>query len=174
MNWLDLVIVAAIGLITFRAFHSGFVRELVSLSAVILAIPLAGVLFDDMRPKVEPIVDDFALASLVSFVAIFVAVIVAGQIGAHLLKSGVRLLNLGAVDAVAGGAFGFLKAILIVQSLLLALVLFPTPDIRTSVDSSPLATQLLDGSPLILIFLPNSFEAGLDQFFSNLKDVAPT
>ncbi|MFQ5382728.1 MAG: CvpA family protein [Dehalococcoidia bacterium] len=170
MNWLDLLILLAIGVITYSAYRSGFVRELVSLGAVILAIPIAGVLYDDMVPKVEPIVDDRRLASLISFLAILVAVIVAGQVAAHLLRRGVRLLNLGAVDSIAGGAFGFLKAILIIQSLLLALILFPRPDIRNSVDGSALATRMLDGSPLILLFLPDSFEQGLDQFFSRFND----
>ena len=86
MNWLSLLLVAAIALVTWRAYRTGFVRELVSLGAVILAIPIAGIFYDDMYPKVHPIVDSRLLANLISFLAIFVAVIIGGQVASHLLK----------------------------------------------------------------------------------------
>jgi membrane protein required for colicin V production len=171
VNWLDFVIVGVIGLITYRAYANGFIRELVSLSAVILAIPVAGIFFDDLFPKIEPIVDDARLASLVSFLAIFLAVIIGGLVAAHLLRGGVRLLNLGAVDSIAGGTFGFLKGVLVVQAVLLACVLFPKPDAREPIDESTLSRRLLDGSPIILAFLPDSFERDLYDFMDNFREV---
>ena len=70
MDWLSILLLAVIGLVTWRAYASGFVRELVSLSAVILAIPVAGVFYDDMFPKVEPVISNDDLALLVSFLSI--------------------------------------------------------------------------------------------------------
>ena len=115
MNWLDIVLVAAIAFVTWRAYVNGFIRELVSLSVAFLAIPIAGIFYGDMFPKVKPIVDNDNLARLVSFLAILIGVIVAGQVAAHLLKRTVAMLNLGALDHLAGGAFGFAKAVLIAQ-----------------------------------------------------------
>ncbi len=180
MNWLTVLLVVILAYVTYSAWRNGFVRELVSLSAAILAIPLAGIFYDDMYPKVNPIVDNPELARLISFLAILVGVIVAGQVAAHLLKQMVSMLNLGAADHLAGAAFGLLKGMLICQVVLIAFVVFPSPDLRDSVDGSPLATSLLDAAPLVLAVLPHQFDDGLNLFLdsfgsaSALPVVSPT
>lgn len=164
MNWLDFVLLAAIGFSTFNGYRNGFIRELVSIASVILAIPLAGIFYDDMFPKVEPIVDNEDLAALLSFLAILLGVIIGGQVVAHLLKRTAEILNLGVLDRLAGGAFGFLKAVFIAQVLLIALVTFPKPDLRDAIDASPIAQRLLDTAPTVLAFLPEAFDDGIDLF----------
>ncbi len=164
VNWLDLVLLVAIGLAAYRGYSNGFTRELVSLAAVILAIPIAGLLYDDMYPKVEPIVTNQDLAAVISFVSILAGVIIGGQVVAHLLKRTAEVLNLGFFDAVAGGLFGFFKAALICQVLLILLVRYPEPDLRDTIEGSRVATALLDAAPAVLAFLPGTFEAGLDLF----------
>src|SRR5690606_34191634 len=108
---LDFVLLAAIGFSTFNGYRSGFIRELVSIASVILAIPVAGIFYDDMFPKVEPIVDNENLAALISFLAILLGVMIGGQVAAHLLKRTAEILNLGVLDRLAGAGFGFLKAV---------------------------------------------------------------
>jgi membrane protein required for colicin V production len=167
MNWVTFLIVGLIAFLTWRAWVNGFIRELVSLAAVVLAIPIAGLFYDDLFPKVEPIIDNATLARLVSFLAILGGVIVGGQVGAHLLKRSVELLNLGAADKLAGGAFGFVKGILICQVLLVALVVFPKPDLREAIDDSTAARVLLDGTPFVLTVLPNLFNNDVDSFLDS-------
>jgi membrane protein required for colicin V production len=164
MNWVTILIVAFIAFLTWRAWRNGFIRELVSLAAVILAIPIAGLFYDDLFPKVEPIIDNAIVAQLISFLAILAGVIIGGQVAAHLLKRSVELLNLGAADQLAGGAFGFLKAILVVQVVLVAFVAFPRPDLRDDIDDSTAATFLLDGTPFVLTILPTLFDDEIDAF----------
>lgn len=164
VNWLDVVLVVVIGFSTFNGYRNGFIRELVSIASVILAIPVAGIFYDDMFPKVEPIVKNEDLAALVSFLAILIGVIIGGQVVAHLLKRTAEILNLGVLDRIAGGAFGFLKAAFIAQVVLIALVTFPRPDIREDIDGSLVAQRLLDAAPSVLAFLPNTFDEGIDLF----------
>ncbi len=164
VNWLDLVLLAVIGFSTFSGYRNGFIRELVSIASVILAIPLAGIFYDDMFPKVEPIVRNAQFAALLSFVAILAGVIIGGQVAAHMLKRTAEILNLGVLDRLAGGAFGFLKAVFIVQVLLIALVTFPRPDLREEIDGSQVAQRLLDSAPTVLAFLPRTFDEGIDLF----------
>ena len=175
MNWLSIAIVVVIGVLTWRSYRSGFIRELVSLAAVILAVPVAGILYDDLYPKVHPIVDNVALANLISFVSLFAGVIVAGQVISHLLHQVAAALNLGAVDKIAGGAFGLLKGVLICQVLLIVLVAFPVPDLRDEIDGSPVATRLLDGTPFVLAILPQGFNDEVDGFLDGFfkQDKAP-
>ena len=168
MNWVSIVIIAVVALLTWRAFRRGFLRELVGLAALILAVPVAGVFYDDMTPKVEPIVDNTLAAGLISFVAILVGVIVAGQLVGYLLRRSVDILNLGGADRIAGGAFGFLQGLLLCQVLLVALVIFPEPDLRTHIDESVVATRLLDGAPFVLSVLPVDFREAVDLFLENI------
>lgn len=168
MDWLSILLFAVIGFVTWRAYVNGFVRELVSLCAVILAIPLAGILYDDMFPKVNPIISNDTLAALVSFLSIMAGVIILGQVAAHLIKQAVAMLNLGTADKLAGGLFGFLKAVIVVQVILIALVNFPRPDVRDEIDDSPVATRLLDYAPLPLAILPGGFDDALDLFLDGV------
>lgn len=171
MNWLDVVLVLAIGFSTWNGFRNGFIRELVSIASVILAIPVAGIFYDDMYPKVEPIVDNENLAALISFVAILLGVIIGGQVAAHLLKRTAEILNLGVLDRVAGAGFGFLKAVFIAQVLLVALLRYPRPDVRDSIDSSVVATNLVDATPFVCAFLPKAFDEGIDLFHDHSKQL---
>ena len=50
----------------------------------------------------------------------FAGVLIAGQVASHLLRTTAEALNLGQVDKIAGGAFGFLKGVLICQVILIA------------------------------------------------------
>ncbi len=172
MNWVTIVLVAVIGTLTFRGYRNGFVRELVGLCALILAVPMAGILYDDMYPKVEPIVDNEEAAALISFVAIMAGVIIAGVVIAHLLKSSVEMLNLGKLDDLTGAAFGFIKAAILCQVVLIALVVFPSPDLREDIDDSPVATALLDAAPAVLVILPGKFGDALDVFLDQVEEAA--
>jgi membrane protein required for colicin V production len=171
MNWVSVVLLAFIGLLAWRAYRNGFIRELVSLCAIILALPIAGILYSRMYPKVEPIVDNPDLARLISFLSIFLGVVIAGQVLAYLLRSTVEMLNLGALDSLAGGVFGALKAILIAQAILIALVLFPKPDFRDDIDQSPVARGLLRSAFFALSLLPSRFDDGVDRFFDTAAEV---
>lgn len=172
MNWVTFVLLAVIGLMTFRAYRNGFIRELVGLCALILAVPLAGILYDDMYPKVEPIVDNEEAAALVSFIAIMGGVLLGGVVVAHLLKKSIEMLNLGVLDDLAGAAFGFIKAVILYQVVLVALVVFPSPDLREDIDRSPVATALLDAAPAVLVVLPGEFGDALDEFLEKAVEVA--
>lgn len=171
MDWVSIVIIAFAGLVTWRAYTNGFVRELVSLSATILAVPIAGIFYDDLYPKVHPIVDNVALASLISFMALLLGVILAGHVGSHLLRNAVNVLNLGSLDRLAGGGFGFLKAVIIVQVVLIALVAFPKPDVQDDIDRSPVATTLVEAAPGMLAVLPGRFERAVDAFLSPAREL---
>lgn len=170
MNWVTILVLLVLGLMTWRAYRNGFVRELVSLAAVIVAVPIAGVFYDDLYPNVEPIIDNRVLAALISFLALLGGVIIGGQVTAHLLKRSVEMLNLGGADALAGAAFGFIKGVLVCQVVLIALVVFPDPDLREDIDNSAIGRALVDSAPVVLTLLPGSFENRVDRFIDGVFD----
>ena len=174
MNWVSFVLLGVIALLTWRAWMNGVIRELVSLGSVILAIPMAGIFYDDMFPKIHPIVDSVPLANLVSFLAIFLGVVIGGQVVATLLRGVVAALNLGLADQAAGAAFGFLKGVLLCQAVLIALVAFPKPDLREDIDQSSVAQGLLDAAPAVLAILPRTFDRAIDGFMDGARTLDKT
>ena len=55
---------------------------------------------------------------------------------------------------------------------MIALVVFPKPDIQSSIDDSSIATALLDAAPAVLAFLPGTFEKGLNAFMDGAQAVS--
>jgi membrane protein required for colicin V production len=163
MNWLDVVILGSLAWFTWAAYRSGLVREFVTLAAIILALPIAGLFYDRLATRLVEIVGDETAAAVVAFLMIFVAVIVAGQIASIALKQAVQLLHLGWADHSGGAFFGFLKGLLIVQALLILFITYPEPDFRETVADSPTASFLLDDVPLAEAFLPSEFETNVSE-----------
>lgn len=174
MNWLSLLLLGVIGLLTWRAWTNGFIRELVSLAAVIVAVPLAGIFYDNMYPKVHPIVESPPLANLISFISILAGVVIAGLVAAYLLRTVVAALNLGLADRLAGAAFGFLKGVLLCQAVLVALIAFPKPDLRQDIDHSVVASALVDATPAMLAIMPRTFDRAINVFLDKARAIDAT
>lgn len=164
MNWLTVILLLVIAWGTFTAYRTGFVRSLITFCAAILAIPIAGLFYGNLYQKLHPIVSNSDLAYLISFLAIIASVVVGGWIVAHVIRQGVAMLNLGLADSIAGGAFGFLRMAILCQVVLVALVAFPSPNLKAAIHGSPVAHALLDTAPAVLAFLPGQFGHAIDIF----------
>ncbi len=171
MNWLDGAIIALIIWLTYSAFQAGFIRETVTIVAAILGIILAGLFYQDLADDVFVWIDSETLASIVSFVVIFGAMVLAGQIVALILKPTVNLLQLGIFDQLAGAAFGFVKAIVFIQIFLILFITYPKWGLDETIDESVfgrVAVRIVDRAPVIVEMLPDEFGDQFDTFVDNL------
>ncbi len=171
MNWLDGAIIALIIWLTYSAFQAGFIRETVTIVAAILGIILAGLFYQDLADDVFVWIDSETLASIVSFVVIFGAMVLAGQIVALILKPTVNLLQLGIFDQLAGAAFGFVKAIVFIQIFLILFITYPKWGLDETIDESVfgrVAVRFVDRAPVIVEILPEEFGDQFDTFVDNL------
>ncbi|TAJ18909.1 MAG: CvpA family protein [Dehalococcoidia bacterium] len=164
MNWVDLAIIAIIAWSAFRAFRTGLVRELTSLIAVIAGVFLAGALSERLSANLDFLISDAPTRNLVAFIAIFVGVLIAGQVLSAFLSDVAGMLLLGPLDHIAGAIFGLLQGILIVQMLLIGLAVFPAAaSVSSAVDDSTLADVFLDTLPSVDRLLPERFRDPMDQ-----------
>ncbi len=164
MSWIDLVIVGVLAWFTFRAYANGLIREGVTLIAVILGVLLAGYLYDDLSNNLDFLIDDEPTRNLLSFGAIFIGIVVAGQIAGNLLKTTASLLLLGPLDHLGGAVFGFLKGLILVQVALIAFAVFPAMEfVSRGVDDSRLAPFFLETIPLAGFGLPGEFDTPLED-----------
>jgi membrane protein required for colicin V production len=164
VHWVDLLIVGVVAWLTFRAFANGLIRELVTFVALIGGIVVAGAFYRDLSADTAFLIEDERTRNFASFVALFAGVVVLGQLLAILLRQTASLLMLGPLDRLGGAAFGLLKALVLVQVVLLAVAVFPpSTGLASAVDDSTLAPLFLENAPGVLIALPPEFEGALDQ-----------
>ena len=172
VDWLSFLLLIFIALLVVRAWRNGIVREFIGLGALIIAVPTASAFYGDLTPKVEPIIDNLKLANLIAFLAIVFAVVIVGQLLSSMLSRIVQVLQLGAFDHSVGAGFGFLQGCLLIQVVLLVFISYPQPDLRTYIDSSLVATWLVDYSSLTRALLPGVFDSAIDIYRSTFSQIA--
>ena len=164
MNWVDLLIAGAIAWTTFRAFSNGLIREAISLLSLIAGLVLSGAFYDDLSANLEFLVPEPNTRRLAAFAAIFLGTAIAGQVLGMIMRSVAAVLMLGPFDRIGGAAFGFLKGLLFVQVLLIAVSVFPAAtSVSKAVADSKLAPVFLDRVPLAELGLPEEFNNPLQQ-----------
>lgn len=166
MNWLDIVIVVIILGFALSAFNAGLIREVVTLAAVFLGVIIAGLLYDDLATDVLVFIGNEDAALVISFLILFGAVYLSGQIAAYVLKRTASLLMLGWADRLGGAAFGLIKGLLLVQVLLILFAAYPQLHLDDAIDDSTLAPVFLDDVPVLLHVLPGEFGDRVDRFLS--------
>src|SRR5690606_1465532 len=164
MNWVDLLIAAAIAWTTFRGLRTGLIRQVVWLVAVLAGLLLAGALYDDLSANLDFIIDDQTTRDLVAFVAIILGSVIAGIVLGEVLRTTARLLMLGPMDSIGGGVVGFIRGLVYAQLALLAFSVFPANEtLAKRIDESTLAPFFLDEIGFVEAILPDEFEDPMGQ-----------
>jgi membrane protein required for colicin V production len=164
MNWLDAAIIIVVLWFTFSAFQAGFIRETVTIVAAVVGVVLAGMFYKDLAADVLLFIDSETLARIVAFGIIFGVTALAGQILAMVLKPAVSILQLGVFDQLAGAAFGFGKAIVVVEAFLIIFITYPRWGLRQDIDQSFFGSMLLEKTPVVVQILPDEFEISVENF----------
>jgi len=162
MNWLDAVILITLIGFTFAAFRSGLIREVVTLVAVVVGVLVAGHYYDDLADDVLLFIKNDKAAKVIAFLALFGSVALLGQLAAFLMKQVVSMLLLGWVDHLAGGAFGLLKGLVLVELFLMLFATYPYLGLDKAIDGSGIAPLFLDNGPALLKLLPGEFNRAVE------------
>jgi len=168
VNWLDYIIAAIVLASFLTAILKGLTRELVTLAAVIAGILGALWWYPDLARHFDPYTSSTSVSGFVAFAVIFLIFLVAGALISKILATLVKASGLRGADRLLGGAFGFLRGILIAAVLVLAIVAF-TPGKRPieSVAESRFAPVVLQCARGIVALAPrrlkDGFQTGLDR-----------
>jgi len=162
MNWLDIVVIIVIVGFTLAAFSSGLIRELITFFAVVIGILVAGALYGKLARDVLVFIDDEDAAEAIAYLMLFGAVYLFGQIGAYVLKTGAALLMLGPIDHLGGAVFGFVKGIIVVQTLLVIFAAYPSLDLDTAVAESQVARRIVDDYGVVRHVVPGNIKDRFD------------
>lgn len=137
MNILDFLIVLPLAYFCYRGFINGFIKEVLSIVGIILAVFLT---FQYMEPVGEFISPFFEpKSSLVPFASgllIFISTLSVVHLIAFMSRKFLETIKLNFINRVSGAAFGFLKSGIVISATLLILAGFNIPSDEVRKDSA--------------------------------------
>ena len=166
---LDWVLAGIIALSALFAFLKGFVRELVSLAALIAAFVLACLFYPALGQMLLPWLRTREAASAVAFLAILCAVMVAGGFLTHFLGKVVAKAGLGWFDRLLGAGFGFVRGVLVCAIVVLVLTAYPLK--RQPLNESRLAPYVMQGARVIVNAAPQEMRDRFNEGFERARQV---
>jgi len=165
-NWLDWALAAVVLFSTLAALAKGFVRELVSLAALVAGLVIAAVYYERAAGWFQDLTVSRRAAEGIAFLVLFVGVLIVGGIISSVARKLIHTAGLQWFDRSLGALFGFVRGLLVDAILLMALVAFAIK--VDAVERSVLAPYVTTGARVIVLAMPGEmrtqFRDGFDKF----------
>ena len=143
MTWFDYAVIAIVGISVLLSIIHGFVREILSLAAWVVAFLVAQVFATEAASLLPAAVTHPSVRLLAGFLSVFLAVLVAMTLLAMVVSKLIKSVGLGFADRALGGLFGLVRglAIVMIAVLLAGMTALPRqPEWRNALFSAPLVT----------------------------------
>jgi membrane protein required for colicin V production len=142
---IDIVFAVLIVIFAVRCSLRGFIRELLSMAAVVLGLLSALYFFragaEFVRGKFMPDIKTFP--EIIAFAALFLIVFILVKILELMLKQIIEGIRLGGVDRFLGIIFGFVEGLIVVCLALFIISIQPLFDPKTLLENSFFADFLM-------------------------------
>lgn len=163
--WVDVVIVAAVGLSVLTGLFRGFVKEFVALCVWIMGIWLGFHYSQALDPKLSTYIEDPSIRTAVAFVLILFATLLVGGILNATLSFILKRAGLSGTDRTLGMVFGFIRGVFIVALIMVAAKMTSLPYEEYS-KKSQLYPRF---DPLVLLI-----DSHLPELIKQMKTVDPS
>jgi membrane protein required for colicin V production len=124
MNTLDIVCCVILGFLGLRGIFRGLVKEVASILGLLLGFILANTFHAQLAPLLEKPLGGPGLAGLAAYLGIFLGTVAVIFVLATLIRKILKMIMLGWVDSIGGGALGLFKGALLCSIIVLALTAF--------------------------------------------------
>lgn len=152
MTWVDLTLLAVLGISVIVGLVRGFVFEVMSLAGWVVAWFGAQWAAPELAPRLPVGTPGGPLNLAVAFVAAFVGVLLAWALVARLARMLVQATPLSLADRALGAGFGFLRGAMLLLALATIVAFTPaarTPEWRGSQGATLLMAGLQGLKPLL-------------------------
>ena len=167
MSTLDLFVVGVIALGGLLGIYWGFIRQVLSVVGLIAGLVLANRYGGRAADAFSSFVSSDALAQVLGFVFVLLAVSAVVSLLATLLRRFVGLLFLGWLDHLIGGVLGVLQGALVCTVVLVVAAFFSTELFTSALEKSRVAPQLMRVlGTVVLAFLPAPFHLPVQRLLS--------
>ena len=174
LHFFDLIVLIIVGFFAFKGLSHGLIEELFKLVGIIVAIIFAVKLMTPGAYLLAEIVNaEPEKLGFVSFLIIFILIMIGFRVAAKILKGIFKFAMLGWLDKAGGGAFGAAKGALLISALIWLLLFLPvqsyTNDLRDNSMTfgflENFAPKVYDG---MMRVIPGSvtFQEKIDGFIS--------
>ncbi|MCL4125133.1 UNVERIFIED_CONTAM: hypothetical protein GTU68_004884 [Idotea baltica] len=128
MLWIDYVIIGIIALSAIISVVRGFVREVLSLVAWILAFWVALTFSQPLSGFLSNYISTPSVSLFTAFAALFVVTLILAALVNHLIATLVEKTGLSGTDRMLGVIFGLLRGVAIITLLILFAAATPMPN----------------------------------------------
>jgi len=156
MNWLDIVIVVAVVIPTVIGLRIGMIKAALSLAGLIVGVIVAGRYYLPLSERLS-FISPASVAEIAAFIIILIGIMIIAAVLARLLKWTASVIMLGWVNHLGGAVFGLVLGAILCGALLAIWVKFL--GVTEAITESSLASILVDFFPLVLVLLPDEFDA---------------
>ncbi|MEO8025586.1 MAG: CvpA family protein [Bryobacteraceae bacterium] len=172
MNWLDFLLLIVVASSMYTGFRAGFARVGIGFVAAIAGL-LCGFWFYGIPAAwIGTLITSKAVANLLGFFIVIFAFILAGTAVGWFVARMFKLVGLGLVDRVLGGALGFVRGSLYVVVIVTVLLAFapknPTPDY---IVNSAVMPYGMEASRTIVSLAPRGLSDAVDEAIFALKKI---
>ncbi|RLB41744.1 MAG: hypothetical protein DRH12_07410 [Deltaproteobacteria bacterium] len=164
MNILDIIIIAIMIFLIVRGIFRGILKEIVSLVGIIGGIWFASRFQPVLTAKLRHAMPGIPFLSVLSFVALLVAAIIAANILGAILKSLFQKGPMGIIDRLFGGAIATAKG-LVITYLVIVLLTFFLPGKAPLVAKSRLAPIIISSyQNMVSLISPDFYKKWKERF----------
>jgi membrane protein required for colicin V production len=128
MLWIDYVIIGIIALSAIISVVRGFVKEVLSLAAWVLAFWVALTFSPQFSVLLSDYISTPSVSLFAAFAALFIVTLILSALVNHLIAAIVEKTGLSGTDRMLGVLFGILRGVAIVTLLLLLAAATPMPN----------------------------------------------
>ncbi len=167
MNLLDIVVLTIIGSFVALGLWKGLIKQLFSLAGIIIGYIAAISFYEQISTFFTSLDKD--IASIVSFIAIFVSCILLSSLVGLFVGKLIKIADLSWLNRVAGGLLGFLKGLLILMIIVVILVAFLPSEskvLRNSVTLPYVMSVAQVINNIIPMHIKDNFEEKLEELRS--------
>jgi len=170
-TWLDpLIFVIVAGSAAIGLFR-GLIRSLAGFAGLLLGALFAGRLAAQIDPTLEQAnIQHPPIGGAIAFALAFLAIYIAVEFAANLLRFLQRVLLLGWVDRIGGAVFGLLRGVVISMVLLAGMAMFGSSGFNGTMKQAQLAVFLWQNMPAMAGMLPKGMK---DSTIRLVMDQAP-
>ncbi|HJY05226.1 MAG TPA: CvpA family protein [Bryobacteraceae bacterium] len=169
MNWFDVALLVLIVASVLSGLRTGLARVVMHLVATIAGLVAGFWFYGIAADELMPWVHDPVAARIAGFALIFIGVMIAGALAGWLIARLFRLIGLGWLDHLLGGAAGLLRGAVIVAAIVAVIVAFSPgtpPAFLAESQVAPYATRI---SSVLAQFAPRELRQGFEQQIEKLK-----
>ena len=120
----DWVVIAILIVSFVSGLAQGFFRSICGLGGLILGLAVAAWNYHPLAVSLSRFLRIEAVANVIAFLLIFILVVAIASLIGHALAKAFKLIGLGWLDSLAGGAFGLIQGAFIITILILVAVAF--------------------------------------------------